>query len=115
VFLLVTLVTSPWALYATIEEAVVSLSAVTSSSGWWWSRVLHVGIRKRRLYGNAGDRCLGGDNSSVVILTGVSTVITKGQLSSNGHRYIRRGLYSKDSLGMTAVEDSRSLAATRDR
>jgi hypothetical protein len=42
-------------------------------------------------------------------------VITKGQLSSNGHRYIRRGLHSKHSLGMTktAVEDSRSLAATR--
>jgi hypothetical protein len=76
--------------------------------------LLHVGIRKRRFYGNAGDRCLGSDNSSVVILTEVSTVITKGQLSSNGHRYIRRGLHSMDSLGMTAVEDSRSLAATKD-
>jgi hypothetical protein len=52
---------------------------------------------------------------AVVILTGVSTVITKGSLSSNGHRYIRRGLHSKESLGMTVVEErSLSLTAIRD-
>jgi hypothetical protein len=38
-------------------------------------------------------------------------VITKGQLSSNGHRDIRRGLHSKVSLGMTVIEE-RSLALT---
>jgi hypothetical protein len=76
--------------------------------------LLHVGIRKRHSCGNAGDRCLGSDNGSVVILAGVSTVITKGSLSSNGHRYIRRGLHSKDSLGMAAVENSRDPTMARD-
>jgi hypothetical protein len=47
------------------------------------------GIQKRHFYGNAEDRCLGSNNSSVVILTAVSTVITKGSLSSNGRRYMR--------------------------
>jgi hypothetical protein len=51
--------------------------------------------------------------------------ITIGQLSSNGHRYITRGLHSRVSLGttvierrnpdMTAIEErSLSLAAAED-
>jgi hypothetical protein len=47
------------------------------------------GTKKRHFYGNAEDRCLGSNNSSVVILTGVSTALKKGSLSSNGSRYIR--------------------------
>jgi hypothetical protein len=75
--------------------------------------LLHVGIQKRRFYGNAEDRCLGSNNSSVVILTGVSTVITKGSLRGNDRIY-QRGLHSKDSLGMIAVEDSRDPTTARD-
>jgi hypothetical protein len=44
----------------------------------------------------------------------IPTVITKGQLSTSGHRYIRKGLHSKESLGMNAVEESLSLSAIRD-
>jgi hypothetical protein len=36
------------------------------------------------------DCCIGSNNSYIVILTGVSTVTTKGSLSSIGRRYIRR-------------------------
>jgi hypothetical protein len=71
------------------------------------------GIWKRHFYGNAEDRWLGSNNSFVVILTGVSTVITKSSLRGNGRIY-RRGLHSKDSLGMVAVEDSRDPATARD-
>jgi hypothetical protein len=56
--------------------------------------LLQVGIRKRRFPRNAGDRCLE-----------IPTVKTKGQLSSNGHRDIRRGLHSKDSLALTSEEE----------
>jgi hypothetical protein len=75
--------------------------------------LLHVGIKKRHFYGNAEDCCLGSNNCSVVILTGVSTVITKGSLCGNDHIY-KRGLPSKHSLGMVAVEDSRDPTTTRD-
>jgi hypothetical protein len=51
---------------------------------------------------------------AVVILTGVPTVITKGSLSSNGRRNIRKGFHLKDSLGTVAVEDSRDPTTARD-
>jgi hypothetical protein len=44
----------------------------------------------------------------------IPTVITKGQLSSNGHRDIRRGLHSKHSLALTAEEGSLGKAAAED-
>jgi hypothetical protein len=73
--------------------------------------LIHVGIRKRRFHGNVitVNRCVGiaWDNKHV----SPETVITKGQLSSNGHRYIRRGLHSKDSLEMTAEEVSLALTS----
>jgi hypothetical protein len=75
--------------------------------------LLHVWNLEEILHGNAEDRCLGSNNSSVVILTGVSTVTTKGSLRGN-YRIYKRGLHSKDSLGMVAVEDSRDPATARD-
>jgi hypothetical protein len=66
----------------------------------------------RHFCGNAEDRCLGSNNSSIVILTGVSTVITKGSLLGNDRIY--KGTAIEDSLGMVAVEDSRDPATTRD-
>jgi hypothetical protein len=48
-------------------------------------------IQKRDFLGNATiDRCIASNNSSIVILTGVSMVTTKGSLSRNGCRYMRR-------------------------
>jgi hypothetical protein len=74
------------------------------------------GIQKRHFYGNAEDRSLGSNNSSVVILTGVFTVITKSSLRSNGRKYMRSlALTSEErSLGMVAVEDSRDPTMARD-
>jgi hypothetical protein len=51
---------------------------------------------------------------AVVILTGVSTVITKGSLSSNGRRYIRKELHSKESLALTSEEGSLGTVAVED-
>jgi hypothetical protein len=74
--------------------------------------MLHVGIWKRRFYGNAGDHCLGSDNSSVVILTGVSTVITKGPLNSNGRGYKSpASTRNESSLALTAEESACNLAS----
>jgi hypothetical protein len=55
------------------------------------------GIKKRHFCGNAEDRCLGSNNSSVVILTGVSTVITKGSLHGNGRIYKRGIAFERQS------------------
>jgi hypothetical protein len=41
------------------------------------------------------DRCIGRNNSYIVILTGVSTVITDGSLSSNARGYMRRNTFAK--------------------
>jgi hypothetical protein len=62
------------------------------------------GIRKRHYYGNAEERCLGSNNSSVVILTGVSTVITKGPLSNNSRIYIRGYTLAKSVLGRSPLK-----------
>jgi hypothetical protein len=40
------------------------------------------------------DRCLGSNNSSIVTLTEVSTVTTKGSLSSNARTYRRRNTFT---------------------
>jgi hypothetical protein len=81
---------------------------------------LHVGIRKRRFDGYAGDRCLGSDNGSVVILTGVSTVIKKGSLSSNGRRYeyirgdrIRRTVLGRSSLKIVETQPPETVEQIR--
>jgi hypothetical protein len=69
-------------------------------------------VWSRRFHGNVItlNRCVGiaWDNKRV----SSETVTTKGPLSSNGSRYIRSGLHSKDSLEVTAEEVSRSLALT---
>jgi hypothetical protein len=55
------------------------------------------------------NRCVGiaWDNKRV----SPEEVITKGTNHSNGHRYIRRILHSKVSLGVTVIEE-RNLALT---
>jgi hypothetical protein len=76
--------------------------------------VLHVGIWSRRFHGNVitVNRCVGiaWDNKR----DPPETVITKGPLSSNGHRYVRRGVHSEDSLEVTTEEVSRSELTARD-
>jgi hypothetical protein len=55
--------------------------------------LLHVWNLERYIHGyNATtvDRCIGSNNSSIATLTEVSTVTTKGSLSSNARRYVRR-------------------------
>jgi hypothetical protein len=78
--------------------------------------LLHVGNLEETLQWKRQDRCLGRNNSSVVILTVVSTVITKGSLSSNARRYMRSLALTaeKRSIGMVDVEDSRDPTAARD-
>jgi hypothetical protein len=67
------------------------------------------GIKKRDFHGNAEDRCIRNNNSSIVILRDVSTVTIKGSLRSNGRIY-ERGLNSKDSLETAAEGSSRVFA-----
>jgi hypothetical protein len=70
------------------------------------------GIQKRHFNGNVTiDRCVASNNSSIVTLTKVFTVTTKGSLSSNGRTYMRREHISQVSLGIT-VNEERSLALT---
>ncbi|PNF17084.1 hypothetical protein B7P43_G16097 [Cryptotermes secundus] len=46
------------------------------------------GIQKSHFYGNARtDRCIGNNNRSIVVLIGVSTVITEGSLHSSNRGY----------------------------
>jgi hypothetical protein len=44
------------------------------------------------------DRCIGSNNSSIVTLTEVSTVLTKGPLSSNARTHMRRNTFAKSVL-----------------
>jgi hypothetical protein len=67
--------------------------------------MLHVWNLEETLLWKRRNRCLGSNNSSVVILTGGSTVITKGSFRGNDCIYMR-GLHSKDSLGIVTTEDS---------
>jgi hypothetical protein len=53
---------------------------------------------------------LGSNNRGIVVLTGVSTVTTKGSLSSNGRRYKARHL-QEASRNLAAIEDSHKIAA----
>jgi hypothetical protein len=75
--------------------------------------MLHVWNLEEILPWKRRNRCLGSNNSSVVILTGVSTVITKGSLRGND-RICKRGLHFKDSLGMVALEDRPDPTMARD-
>jgi hypothetical protein len=71
------------------------------------------GIQKRYFHGNARiDRCLGSNNSSVVILTGVSTVTKKGSLRSNGRRY-NKGLHSKETVTRVEAGSNTSTVTLR--
>jgi hypothetical protein len=79
--------------------------------------LLHVGNLEETLLWKAEDRCLGSNNSSVVILTEVSTVITKGSLSGNDRIYKRGTAFERQSgsLKFETVKYGHEYQGTRTR